>query len=61
MAHTLQFRKDATADLHKVDEYAVIDPLLERKYTLDELEARKSEKRFAERPQPRNSDRRKRN
>ncbi|KAA1098542.1 Peptidyl-prolyl isomerase cwc27 [Puccinia graminis f. sp. tritici] len=59
MAHTLQFRKDATADLHKVDEYAVIDPLRERKLTLDELEARKNEKRFDNRPQPRNSDRRK--
>ncbi|WAR55315.1 hypothetical protein PtB15_6B54 [Puccinia triticina] len=59
MAHTLQFRKDATADLHKIDEYAVIDPLLERKLTLDQLEARKNEKRFANRPQPRNSDRRK--
>jgi len=61
MAHTLQFRKDATADLHKADEYAVIDPLLERKLTLDELEARKNEKRFASRPQARNSDRRKKN
>ncbi|PLW22580.1 hypothetical protein PCASD_14024 [Puccinia coronata f. sp. avenae] len=59
MAHTLQFRKDATADLHKVDEYAVIDPLAERKLTLDELEAKKNEKRFANRSLPRSSDRRK--
>lgn len=59
MAHSLQFRKDATADLHKVDEYAVIDPLLERKMTLGELEARKTEKRFAKSSQPRNPTQRK--
>lgn len=48
MAHELKFRKDATVDQHRADEYAVVDPLANRKFTLDELAARKTEKRNAE-------------
>ncbi|KAH9807727.1 cyclophilin-like domain-containing protein [Melampsora americana] len=48
MAHELKFRKDATVDQHRADEYAVVDPLANRKFTLDELAARKTEKRHAE-------------
>ncbi|KAG0141275.1 hypothetical protein CROQUDRAFT_98947 [Cronartium quercuum f. sp. fusiforme G11] len=48
MSHELKFRKDATVDQHRADEYSVVDPLANKKFTLNELAARKSEKRFNE-------------
>ncbi|MBW0493373.1 hypothetical protein O181_033088 [Austropuccinia psidii MF-1] len=57
MTHELKFRKDATADLHKADEYSVVDPLAERKYTLDELEATKNKKKSSYSRQANSTDR----
>ncbi|BGP04680.1 Peptidyl-prolyl isomerase cwc27 [Rhodotorula toruloides] len=37
MTHSLKFRKDATQDLHALDEYAVVDPLAKNSMTLDEM------------------------
>ncbi|KAI8455391.1 cyclophilin-like domain-containing protein [Phakopsora pachyrhizi] len=39
MSHELKFRKDATVDVHKADEYSVIDPLKFNKKTLNELKS----------------------
>lgn len=37
MTHALKFRKDVTLDLHKADEYELIDPLAKSSKSLDEL------------------------
>ncbi|GAA6032017.1 hypothetical protein JCM8097_003389 [Rhodosporidiobolus ruineniae] len=40
LTHSLKFRKDATMDQHKIDEYAVVDPLAKESRTLDEMKSR---------------------
>ena len=47
LGHSLKFRKDATLDIHKVDEYSVHDPLAPKKddFTLSDAKAEEDRRR----------------